>query len=71
MSGPEVQPGHIRGATDLFERIGTVEAVFERIVVYPSGLLHASLLPNTPVSLDPRAGRLTINAIYRYETPAD
>ncbi|WP_297512214.1 DUF6445 family protein [uncultured Caulobacter sp.] len=67
MSGPEVQPGYIRESTDLFEKIGAVEAAFDRIVVYPSRLLHAGLLPDAPVSQDPRAGRLTVNTFYRYE----
>jgi hypothetical protein len=60
-------PGYITGSDALFERIGAVEAAFERIIVYPSRLLHAGILPDTPVSLDPRAGRLTVNTFYRYE----
>jgi hypothetical protein len=61
-----VGPGYITGSDALFERIGAVEAAFDRIIVYPSRLLHAGILPETPVSLDPRAGRLTVNSFYRY-----
>ncbi len=67
MSGPEVQPGYIRDSSALFEKIGAVEAAFDRIVVYPSRLLHAGILPDVPASLDPRVGRLTVNTFYRYE----
>lgn len=62
-----IDPGYIADSDALFERIGAVEAAFDRIIVYPSRLLHAGILPATPVSLDPRAGRLTVNSFYRYE----
>ncbi len=62
-----IEPGYIRASGTLFERIGAVEAAFDRIVVYPSRLLHAGLLPDVPVSLDPRTGRLTANTFYAYE----
>jgi hypothetical protein len=58
--------GYITGSDALFQRIGAVEAAFDRIIVYPSRLLHAGILPDAPVSLDPRAGRLTVNSFYRY-----
>jgi hypothetical protein len=59
--------GYIAGSDALFEQIGVVEAAFDRIVIYPSRLLHAGILPDVPVSHDPRAGRLTVNTFYRYE----
>lgn len=62
-----IAPGYITRSDALFERIGAVEAVFDRIIVYPSRLLHAGILPDTPISLDPRVGRLTVNSFYRYE----
>lgn len=67
MADPAIQPGYIRESTALFEKIGEVEATFDRIVVYPSRLLHAGVLPDAPASLDPRRGRLTVNTFYRYE----
>ena len=67
MADPAVQTGYIRGSNALFEKIGEVEAAFDRIVVYPSRLLHAGMLPDVPASLDPRRGRLTVNTFYRYE----
>jgi hypothetical protein len=68
-AGP-IEPGYIRDSGALFERIGAVDAAFDRIVVYPSRLLHAGILPDVPLGLDPRAGRLTVNTFYRYEQQA-
>jgi hypothetical protein len=67
MSEVAIEPGYTRDSTALFERIGGVEAAFDRIVVYPSRLLHAGVLPDIPLGLDPRTGRLTVNTFYRYE----
>lgn len=67
MAETPIGPGYTRDSNALFEKIGAVEAAFDRIVVYPSRLLHAGILPDTPASLDPRTGRLTVNTFYRYE----
>jgi hypothetical protein len=60
-------PGYIAGSNALFEQIAAIDAVFDRIIVYPSRLLHAGILPDAPASSDPRTGRLTANTFYRFE----
>jgi hypothetical protein len=67
MSEAVIESSYTRDSNALFERIGGVEAAFDRIVVYPSRLLHAGVLPDKPLGLDPRTGRLTVNTFYRYE----
>jgi hypothetical protein len=67
MATAAIGPGYIAGSDSLFEQIGAVEAAFDRIVIYPSRLLHAGILPDRPASSDPRRGRLTVNTFYRYE----
>jgi hypothetical protein len=59
--------GYIAGATGLFEQVAAVTPVFNRIIVYASNLLHAGVLPDRPLSHDPRIGRLTANTFFRFE----
>ena len=59
--------GYILDSNGLFERTQVVDIVFNRIVVYAGNLLHAGLLPDVPVSSDPRIGRLTANTFFRFE----
>lgn len=55
---------YIRGDTALFERTGGVEARFNRAVFYRSNLLHSGdIRVDAGLSADPRAGRLTANAL--------
>jgi hypothetical protein len=51
-------PGEGMGHYDL---IGRSEAVFNRLIVYRSHVLHAPLLGSGGASADPRSGRLTAN----------
>ncbi|UAA38254.1 hypothetical protein KIH87_16420 [Paraneptunicella aestuarii] len=54
---------YIMGDTNLFERIHTVPAWFNRAVLYPCNLLHSGDIPNVAgLSDDPKTGRLTLNA---------
>jgi len=56
------QSGYMRGSGHGFEEIGRVESRFNRLVVYPSNLLHSGILPDDyDFSPDPRRGRLTTN----------
>ncbi|WOI37761.1 DUF6445 family protein [Alteromonas sp. CI.11.F.A3] len=51
----------------LFEKIGQVDAAFNRAIVYPANLLHSGLLPNhmqLPTCLE--TGRVTANACFVY-----
>lgn len=55
---------YIRGDTALFERTGNVAARFNRAVFYRSNVLHSGdIAPETGLSSDPRAGRLTANTL--------
>ncbi|QDZ08307.1 hypothetical protein FPZ24_13140 [Sphingomonas panacisoli] len=54
--------GYIRDSNEAFERIAMVEAVPDRLVIYPGRLLHSGLVSHDPnFSDDPRVGRLTAN----------
>jgi hypothetical protein len=48
-----------------FEQIASVEAVFNRVVIYQGQTLHAGSVNATAgLSVDPRRGRLTANAFF-------
>lgn len=54
---------YIAGHTPLYEQIAQVDARPNRAIIYRSHLLHCARIPlGVPLSPDPRAGRLTINA---------
>ena len=54
--------GYINGSDDIFEQIGSVEAVPDRLIIYHSTLLHSGIIPQgMKLSADPREGRLTAN----------
>ena len=54
--------GYINGSDDIFEQIGSVEAVPDRLIIYHSTLLHSGIIPRgMKLSADPREGRLTAN----------
>jgi hypothetical protein len=62
MAALPADSGYIQGTTDLFEQIGAVEAVPDRMVIYQGSLLHSGIIPPAmPLSHDPRVGRLTAN----------
>jgi hypothetical protein len=49
-----------------FERIHAVAGHFNQAVFYRGNILHSGVIDNAaPLSADPRAGRLTINAFFR------
>lgn len=61
-AGEPAGPGYAAGDDAAFERIGAVQAAFDRVVVYRSRLLHSGLVGDpAALSADPRAGRLTAN----------
>lgn len=54
--------GYVHGSDEFYEEIGRVEAVPDRLVIYPGSLLHSGIIPpGMSFSADPRAGRLTAN----------
>jgi hypothetical protein len=58
---------YIVGDDAHYERIGHAEARFDRLVIYRSRTLHSGLIaPGTPLSPDPRRGRLTANIFVNY-----
>lgn len=57
---------YIAGDTPLFERIGEVEARFNRAVIYRSSMLHSGVIPpGAALSADPGVGRLTVTAFLQ------
>ena len=60
-------PVYVNGDTAQFVRTRLVEAVFNRIIVYRSRLLHSGHIPlPQALSPDPRKGRLTANIFLTY-----
>ncbi|QDX27273.1 hypothetical protein FPZ54_15515 [Sphingomonas suaedae] len=58
--------GYLNASNAHFEQIGRVDAVRDRIVIYPSNLLHSGIIPaDLPLDADPRRGRLTANIFVR------
>lgn len=54
--------GYVQPSNRFFERVGLVEAVPDRMVIYQGRLLHSGVIPpDMSFSDDPRAGRLTAN----------
>lgn len=54
--------GYVDGGNSLYERIHSVEAARNRLIIYRGNLLHSSdITTRTVLSEDPRQGRLTIN----------
>lgn len=52
----------MRGSDEIFEQIGSVEAVPDRLIIYHGSLLHSGIVPQgMTFSADPRLGRLTAN----------
>ena len=60
-------PGHqyIDGNTELFERTATIDAKFNRCVIYKSNLLHAGNIAHC-LDPSPKTGRLTTNAFISF-----
>lgn len=54
--------GFINMSNEQYEQIGLVEAVPDRLVIYPGCLLHSGIIPSDMnFSGDPKTGRLTAN----------
>ena len=58
-----LNPSYIANDSSLFERIHVIEACKNRVVIYPSNLLHSgNIQPQQGLSAEPRKGRLTISS---------
>lgn len=66
-------PGYQAGDSALFQRIGQVEARFNRAVIYPANLLHSgdilqALAPEQErLSAEPVHGRLTVSGLLQLQ----
>jgi len=57
---------YLNGSTELFERVVEIKAKYNRIVIYPSNLLHCADINHTySISNDPKVGRLTVASFYK------
>lgn len=58
---------YMHGPNRYFDQIADIGAVFNRLVIYPSNILHSGTIsPSCVLDADPRRGRLTLNTfIYR------
>lgn len=55
-------PQYVDGDTELFERIASYQAVFNRLLIYRGNMLHSvNVPPGFVPDTDPRTGRLTVN----------
>ena len=63
--------GYIAGSNALFEEVGRIEAVPDRMLMYQGSFLHSGIIPtDMPLNSDPREGRLTANLFIRaYRSP--
>ena len=63
---PQEHQGYLKGDTRFYKQEVVVEAQFNRLVLYPSNLLHCAML-TSPKSLtsDVETGRLTVASFFR------
>jgi Family of unknown function (DUF6445) len=61
--------GYIDEQSSEYKQVAVVDAMFDRLILYPSNLLHSGAIPNhTPLTADPRIGRLTANFFIGYRS---
>ena len=61
-------PDYILGDTHMFEHIGEFCGKFNRALLYLGKQLHSgAIYPDTPLTTDPLAGRLTVTAFMIVE----
>lgn len=60
-------PGYLAGSNDTYEQTASIDAKFNRMLVYRSRVLHSAVIKR-PDSLtaDPRTGRLTANLFLEF-----
>jgi hypothetical protein len=60
-------PRYFDRSDEQFTFLGMLPARFNRLAVYPGGLLHSACInPARSLSSDPRQGRLTVNTFYDF-----
>ncbi len=61
----DIQQGYLCGSNRHFERVGGVDAKFNRMIFYDGALLHSGdIVAPERLSADPRIGRLTLNGFF-------
>ena len=65
---PQEHQGYLLGDTSLFKQEVLIEARFNRLILYPSNLLHCAQM-SSPDSYDNNvsSGRLTVASFFRLE----
>lgn len=54
---------YMNGSNNFFEEIACVDAMFNRLIIYPTNVLHSgNIAPDFDFDLNPRSGRLTLNS---------
>lgn len=67
----DVAPAYVDGDTALFERLHSVDAAFNRMIIYRGSALHSGNIGRDAILReDARTGRLTINGFTRLQSPA-
>ena len=57
--------GYMHGSNAYFERVASVDAVWNRMICYDGGQFHsADVNTSLPLDPNPRTGRLTLNGFY-------
>ncbi|TMP29021.1 hypothetical protein CWB99_09630 [Pseudoalteromonas rubra] len=57
--------GYLNGSNQLFEQVLNIEAKFNRLVLYPSNILHSANVHPHSISANPSNGRLTVASFFR------
>ncbi|WP_065204367.1 DUF6445 family protein [Shewanella woodyi] len=61
-------PAYTNGSSPLFEQIHSVEATFNRAIIYPSNCLHsADISADNKLTDNPATGRLTLNSFILFK----
>jgi hypothetical protein len=55
---------YLTGSDERFEQIGSIDAKFNRVIIYRSQMLHSGNVQAGSLCDDPRTGRLTANAFF-------
>lgn len=66
------QKSYMNGSNNYFEQIAEVDAMFNRMIIYPSNILHSgNIAADFNFDPNPATGRLTLNSfIYSKRSPA-
>jgi len=60
-----ILPGYMTGSNEWFEKVASVPARFNRLILYPGSVYHSGDIAHPErLSADPRAGRLTLNGFF-------